>query len=193
MTFLFAKLFFACYNGVMLSLFDKTSIQKALMFASVKHKEQKMGRPPVEIPYATHFIGVALTAINYTYNQDIDKTFLLTLALLHDTIEDTNATYQELLTEFGKSVADGVLALSRNESIAYENQIADCVHRIKSQPKEVAIVKMADRMFNMRERYKFWSIEKQDNYKAEGQMICDELGYASQSMKQALQETINAY
>jgi len=177
----------------MLSLFDKASVQKAIFFASQKHREQKMGRPPVEIPYATHFFSVALTAINFTYMEDVDKTFLLTLAILHDTIEDTNTTYDELLSNFGAKVADGVLALSRNENIPYENQIADCVHRIKIQPKEVAIVKMADRMFNMRERFKYWSVEKQDKYKIEGQMICDELGYASQNMKQALQLTINSY
>ena len=81
---------------------------------------------------------------------------MITLALLHDTIEDTNTTYDEIFKEFGKPVADGVLALSRNPNISYENQILDCVERIKKQPKEVAINKMADRMFNMRKRYSAW-------------------------------------
>ncbi|MBR6779015.1 MAG: hypothetical protein IKM43_02555 [Clostridia bacterium] len=108
-------------------------------------------------------------------------------------MEDTTTTYQDLKKEFGVKVADGVLALSRNEDIQTDQQIKDCIAKIKMQPKEVAIVKMADRMFNIRERYSAWTKEKQDFYKSEAQYICDELGYASQNMKDALQQAINLY
>ena len=177
----------------MICEFSKDFVQKALFYASEKHKEQKMGRPPKQIPYATHFFGVALNALNFASCEELDKTFLLTLAMLHDTLEDTDATYQELADEFGKNVADGVMALTRNEDIEFEKQIPDCLTRIKKQPKEVAIVKMADRLFNIRKRFTGWTQEKQNAYIKEAQFICDELGYACENLKQVLQNAINKY
>ncbi len=152
-----------------------------------------MGRPPKEIPYITHCVGVALNALNFTASEEVDKTFLLVVALLHDTIEDTNTTKTEIETEFSNKVASAVMALSRNLKIEVDKQIPDCIERIKNQPKEVAIVKMADRMFNMRERFPYWDKAKQDNYKIEGQLICDELGFMCENLKNELQKTINNY
>ena len=177
----------------MICEFNKDIVQKALFFASIKHGEQKMGRPPKQIPYVTHFCGVALNVINFASCEQVDKTFMLTLALLHDTLEDTITTHEELVQEFGVRVADGVKALSRNPELPLEKQIPDCVERIKGQPKEVAIVKMADRLINIRKRFSGWTKEKQDAYKIEAQFICDELGYVSKNLKQALQEAINKY
>lgn len=178
----------------MLSLFDKDKVQKALMFASNKHKDQMMGRSSGNLmPYATHFFGVALNAINFCFNEDVNKTLILQLAFLHDTLEDTNTTYENLTCEFGKIVADGVLALTRNPEIEPNLQIEDCLKRIKTQPKEVAIVKMADRLFNIRERFSGWDKQKQDNYKQEAQLICNELGCYSANLKQALQQAIDVY
>ena len=63
--------------------------------------------------------------------ENVDRTLIIQLALLHDSIEDAGLKYEELQNKFGKVVADGVLALSRDENIAYEKQIPDCVERIK--------------------------------------------------------------
>ena len=179
--------------GRMLKLFEKDTVQKALFFASTKHKEHLMGRPPQQVPYITHCFGVAMNVINFTSSLEVNKTLLLTICLLHDTLEDTNTTYDEINAEFGSVVADGVLALTRNPQVEYSKQIADCISRIKNQPKEVAIVKLADRMFNMRSRCSYWDKQKQDNYKIEGQMICDELGFACENLKNELQKTIDNY
>ena len=65
--------------------------------------------------------------------------------------------------------------------------------RIKKLSKEVAIVKMADRLFNIRSRAKMWSKEKQEKYKLEAQYICNELGYCSENLKKVLQQAIDVY
>ena len=176
----------------MKSLWNKEIIYETVMYAMKVHKNLAM-KGNDEIPFAGHFVNVMLNALNFIEGEDIDRTFIIQLALLHDSIEDAGLTYDELNLKFGKTVADGVLALSRDENLPYEKQIADCVVRIKKLSKEVAIVKMADRLFNIRARAKMWTKEKQDKYKQEAQYICDELGYCSKNLKQALQEVIDIY
>ena len=124
---------------------------------------------------------------------DINREFLLTVAILHDVLEDTSVSYKQLEEEFGIEVAKAVKALSRNEDIPFDEQIPDCLNRIKQQPKEVSIVKMADRLYNIRERYNAWDFQRQEKYKKEAQLVCDELGYASENMRLALQKAIDEY
>ena len=69
----------------------------------------------------------------------------------------------------------------------------DSLERIKKQPKEIAVVKIADRLFNISSRVLTWSKEKQEAYKKEAQVICDELGYVSDKVKAKLQHQINIY
>lgn len=174
---------------------DKNTIYRTVEFAEQAHMGQTLVRKN-DVPFSCHFVNVMLNAINFLSTEDdVDYTYIIQLALLHDTIEDTNVTYEELYNNFGKRVADGVLALSRDESIDYNDQIADCIKRIKKLEKEVAIVKMADRLYNMRGRVPepIWTREKQEHYKIEGQLICDELGYACANLKEALQIAINEY
>ena len=173
-------------------LWSKEKVYETVMFAMEVHKNLSM-KGNNEIPFSAHFVNVMLNAINFIEGENVDRTLIIQLALLHDSIEDVGLKYEDLESRFGKTVADGVLALSRDENISYEKQIPDCVERIKLQPKEVAIVKMADRLFNIRARALSWTKEKQDRYKVEAQFICDELGYCSQNLKQALQQAIDIY
>ena len=52
---------------------------------------------------------------------------------------------------------------------------------------------MADRLYNIRERYNKWDFERQEKYKQEAQQVCDELGFASENMCKALQMAIDEY
>ena len=173
-------------------LWNKEKVYETVMYAMEVHKNLSM-KGNDKIPFSAHFVNVMLNAINFIEGENVDRTLIIQLALLHDSIEDAGLKYEDIESKFGKTVADGGLALSRDENIAYEKQIPDCVERIKLQPKEVAIVKMADRLFNIRGRATSWTKEKQDRYKIEAQFICDELGYCSQNLKQALQKAIDIY
>ena len=172
---------------------NKEEIYKVVFYATHAHNRAVPNYDPNKKSFTAHFTLVALNALNFSLNENIDHEFLMKVAILHDTIEDTDVTYQDLKKEFGKKVADAVLSLSRNENIEYSLQIPDCIERIKLQPKEVAIVKMADRLFNVRERYNLWTKEKQDKYKLEAQYICDQLGYACENLKKELQKAIDKY
>jgi (p)ppGpp synthase/HD superfamily hydrolase len=115
-------------------------------------------------------------------------------AILHDTIEDTEVTYEELQKEFGKAVANGVMALTKNETLATKReQMIDSLERIKKQPKEVWVVKMADRVANLGEPPHYWKLEKREAYKAEAQIIWDFLHEADETIAKRLKEKIEAY
>ena len=175
-------------------MWDSKIVNEALMFATEKHKNQMMYYPS-EMPYSAHIFGVTLNAIKYadSVEQEIDSDSLVCMALLHDTLEDTDTSFDELLKTFGEKIANGVLALTKNETLPREFRMKDSIERIKKQPIEVWIVKLSDRLFNMRGIVPTWEKEKLLKYKAEAQYICDELGDASEKLKKDLQKSIDNY
>lgn len=169
-------------------------VSEALFFASKSHANQKMMHPE-NVPYSAHFTGVMLNAIKYAVleNEEIDWDVLVCCAILHDVVEDCNVSIEEIKNKFGEKVSKGVSALTKNESLSKENKMQDSLNRIKSCGKEVAIVKMADRLFNIRDRVPTWGKEKQEAYLLESKQILNELGSFNASIKNALIEAINNY
>lgn len=97
-----------------------------------------------------------------------DSNLAIQCAILHDVIEDTEFTYQDIKIEFGENVANGVLALTKEKSILLKDQqMKDSLKRIKHQPYEIWIVKMADRISNLYHPPFYWKKEKMVLYKEE--------------------------
>ncbi|GHA56701.1 guanosine-3',5'-bis(diphosphate) 3'-pyrophosphohydrolase [Amylibacter ulvae] len=102
-------------------------------------------------PYFTHPIEVAVILAG----QHLDDATLIT-ALLHDTVEDTNSTYQEVTEMFGQEIADlvdGVTKLTNIELSSKETQQAENFRKLflaMSKDLRVLLVKLADRLHNMR-------------------------------------------
>ena len=102
-------------------------------------------------PYYTHPVEVA----NILAEMKMDVGTIVT-AILHDTLEDTAATYEELIKKFGKEVADlvnGVSKLTRIESQTREGKQAENFRKLllaMSEDIRVLLVKLADRLHNMR-------------------------------------------
>tara|TARA_B100001250_G_scaffold22243_1_gene18742 strand:- start:4192 stop:5937 length:1746 start_codon:yes stop_codon:yes gene_type:complete len=124
------------------------TLGKAYNFAIDAHKNQKRDSGD---PYAIHPIAVAsiLTELK------LDSATIAT-GLLHDTIEDTYATYDTIKEEFGQEVADlvnGVTKISVFENQAIENSKAENFRKLilaTSKDIRVLLVKLADRLHNMR-------------------------------------------
>ena len=135
-------------------------LNKAYNFAVNAHKNQirKSGDP-----YVIHPVAVAdiLTELK------LDSATIVT-GLLHDTIEDTKATYESVLKEFGKEVADlvdGVTKISALEEKVIENSRAENFRKLilaTSKDIRVLLVKIADRLHNMRTINAFKSLEKKE-------------------------------
>src|SRR5512135_443194 len=82
---------------------------KALKKAAHAHQGQKMAGS--EIPYLMHLNLVSMEVIAaLSVETEHDGNLAIQCAILHDTIEDTNTTFEEIRIEFGASVANGVLA-----------------------------------------------------------------------------------
>ncbi len=162
----------------------------ALFFAMREHQGQKM-KFPSDVDYSAHIFGVTITAFEFAKEENVDLDLVISIALLHDTIEDTSVTYEDIENKFGKEIADGVLALTKNEKLPKEDQMEDCLNRIlKLNKKEVAIVKLADRCFNTRCRVENWSKEKQEKYIIEAINICNRIGFYCPKLKDQILKNI---
>lgn len=122
-------------------------IKKAYEFAKIKHANQL--RQSGE-PYIVHPVSVAIILANR--NADADT---LCAALLHDTLEDTNTTKEELTDLFGPSVAmlvDGVTNLSQSRYSKKETDVANLRRIVLGMVKDIRIIliKLADRLHNIR-------------------------------------------
>ncbi len=128
--------------------FNPETLSKAYLFALNAHKNQK--RDAGE-PFIIHPVAVA----SILTDLKLDSA-TITTGLLHDTIEDTHATYKTVEKEFGKEVADlvdGVTKISQLEGKAILNSKAENFRKLilaTSKDIRVLLVKLADRLHNMR-------------------------------------------
>ncbi|MFM9864814.1 MAG: RelA/SpoT family protein [Micropepsaceae bacterium] len=139
---------------------DEDLLNRAYVFGVKAHGNQKRDSGD---PYFSHPLEVAgiLTDLN------LDEATIVT-ALLHDTIEDTEASYEEIQRQFGKVIADlvnGVTKLSKLELQSEETKQAENFRKFMlamSHDVRVLLVKLADRLHNMRT---LKSIKKEDKRK----------------------------
>jgi guanosine-3',5'-bis(diphosphate) 3'-pyrophosphohydrolase len=140
---------------MMSNTLDRVLVDKALEFASERHKGQldDQGRPY----FFAHIVQVYGIFIDVS-----DDTEVLCAGLLHDTLEDTETTYDELRTLFTPNIAELVKMLTYNE----ENK---CFEDMKPSDKynvlfhKAVLVKFADRLSNL-SRMESWSDEKRNEY-----------------------------
>ncbi len=127
---------------------NSDSLNKAYSFALEAHQNQKREEG---VPYIIHPVAVAkiLTELK------LDSA-TITTGLLHDTIEDTNVTYETVKKEFGEEVAnlvEGVTKISALEDKASDDSKAENFRKLilaTSKDIRVLLVKLADRLHNMR-------------------------------------------
>jgi (p)ppGpp synthase/HD superfamily hydrolase len=170
---------------------NQDKITKAWFFASRVHKEQKY--PGEQLPYVTHIGNVMLEVMGVASTLE-NAELAICCAILHDTIEDTEVTYDDIEKEFGEAVANGVMALTKNETLGTKReQMIDSLERIKKQPKEVWVVKMADRVANLGEPPHYWKPEKREVYRDEAQIIWNYLHEGDEAMAERLNEKIKKY
>ena len=139
---------------------DQAYINRAFQYAYDGHNGQnrKSGEP-----YITHPLHVAL----YLCELNFDKE-TIAAALLHDLIEDTDITYEDLKKEFGEEVADIVDGVTKLDKIKYssnEEAKADAIRKMviaMSKDIRVLILKLADRLHNIQtiEYHQDWKQEK---------------------------------
>jgi guanosine-3',5'-bis(diphosphate) 3'-pyrophosphohydrolase len=153
---------------------ETTILLNALSFAAEKHKHQKR-KDTLETPYINHPIALA----HVLCSSGITDVHVLQAALLHDTIEDTETIPEDLTESFGEKVAAIVLEVTDNKSLEKahrkELEIAHAPHL----SKEAALVKIADKICNLRDIANNppadWSEERKREYFDWAKKVVDRL------------------
>ncbi|MEM6929562.1 MAG: HD domain-containing protein [Myxococcota bacterium] len=162
-----------------------------LTFAARAHGEQ---RTPHGLPYLVHLCMVAREVEQaLAHRPDLDRDLAVRCALLHDVVEDTSVTADEVAATFGPAVAAGVQALTKDEGLPKPERMPDSLRRIRAQAPEVAAVKLADRIVNLGPPPPRWSRERQETYRSEAQALLDALGFADATLATRLADRIAAY
>jgi len=137
---------------------DLKKIEEAVIFAKKYHEGQVRSSGE---PYYTHPVEVA----GLLADMHLDDASIIT-AVLHDTVEDTQATSADIKKQFGQEIAtlvDGVTKLNRIESKTAEGKQAENFRKLvlaMSEDIRVLLVKLADRLHNMRTLHYVGKVEK---------------------------------
>ncbi|MCG8568455.1 MAG: HD domain-containing protein [Desulfobacterales bacterium] len=165
---------------------------QAYRFAAERHVGQLV--PGTQWSYLAHLSLVSMEVMGALAQETVDHGDLaVQAALLHDTIEDTDTRHDDLCAEFGRAVADGVQALTKDKSLDKAAQMQGSLGRIRKQPREIWMVKLADRITNLQPAPAHWDLEKMKAYQAEARLILDSLGDASPFLAQRLAMKIQGY
>lgn len=133
-------------------------VLEAIQFATERHKNQTYGHG---IPYLKHLMDVAFILEHYFPFQEE----LVTAGILHDILEDTETTYQELVHHFGKRIAGVVQKVTNPTTDQGRILSRKEKHRIQypiiAKDASARVVKLADRIANV------YAGSKKDMYRAE--------------------------
>jgi len=124
-------------------------IEQALRAATILHKNQ-VRKGSVPIPYVSHLVAVTMIVSDYSNDEET-----IVASLLHDTLEDTDYTAQELEDDFGGTVREIVEAISEPNDEAYaklswKDQKEHYAKNLRKAPQQALIIAAADKIHNMR-------------------------------------------
>src|SRR4029079_7419968 len=120
---------------------------KALAFAAHKHRDQR--RKDAEAsPYINHPIALADVLVNEGAVTDYE---VLGAALLHDTVEDTATTHQELVDAFGSRIARIVAEVTDDTDLPKQERKRLQIERARHLSEGAKLVKLADKICNLRD------------------------------------------
>jgi (p)ppGpp synthase/HD superfamily hydrolase len=173
-------------------LYDPERYLVAVHYVAKMHHGQLY--PGTELPYLLHLHLVTQEVVAALSVEAVEDPELAVLcALLHDSVEDTPATLQHIGDLFGVAVMNGVSALTKDSSLPKPARMGDSLARIRREPREVWMVKLADRITNLQSPPAHWRHAKCERYGHQAQTICDELGDASPWLKARITAKIGAY
>ena len=135
-------------------------LEKAIKKASILHRNQERKRDGT--PYISHLFSVAFILLNYTDDEDI-----IIGGILHDTIEDTDYTVEELEKDFGPKIKEIVLGVTEDKSIKdWEERKVKYRENLKTAGYESLMVCAADKIHNLMSLKETFEISGDDLWKS---------------------------
>ena len=126
---------------------DLNLVIKAAKFAAFKHRNQRRKDADAS-PYVNHPIALANLLCN---EAGIPDPVVICAALLHDTIEDTETTLQELQEEFGRAIASVVMEVTDDKAHPKAERKRLQIIHAKTASRHARLVKLADKICNLRD------------------------------------------
>ena len=125
---------------------ESHKLLRAVHFSAEKHRDQRR-KDAAETPYINHPIAVAETLrIHGVTDEDV-----LVAALLHDTIEDTETTQEEISEAFGEDVLGIVLEMTDDKSLPKLRRKELQIEHASQLSKGARLIKLADKICNVRD------------------------------------------
>lgn len=129
-------------SGHSISLLSPT-VLRAFEFAAFAHKDQKR-RGGEQVPYFSHPAAVGLILGRAGFEDEV-----VIAGVLHDVVEDTPITLEQIEQEFGSEVAHIVDGVSEDKSLPYVERKKQYIERIRAGSSEVKAVSCADKIANL--------------------------------------------
>lgn len=137
---------------------------KGVNFAAIKHKDQRR-KDANRTPYINHPLGVANILIE---EGNVYNPAVILAAILHDTVEDTDTTFEEIEKEFGIEICNIVREVTDDNTLpSTERKRLQIVNMAKSSD-DAKLVRLADKLYNLRDIERTvpvgWTPERVDEY-----------------------------
>ena len=167
---------------------DMVLILKAAAFAAHKHRDQRR-KDAGATPYINHPIEVARVLCEEGGVQDPE---ILAAALLHDTIEDTETSYEELLGEFGAPIAEIVAEVTDDKTLEKAERKRRQVAKAAGSSLAAQQIKIADKLCNLRDILAHppakWTEERKREYFDWAKTVVDQVRGANPGLARRFDE-----
>jgi guanosine-3',5'-bis(diphosphate) 3'-pyrophosphohydrolase len=161
---------------------------EALQFAAHKHRDQRR-KDPEASPYINH--PIALANILWV-GGGVDDPAVICAALLHDTVEDTETTEEELVESFGPRIASIVMEVTDDKDLPKARRKELQVEHAPHLSREAKLVKLADKISNVRDvgssPPEDWPLERRREYFDWAKRVVDGLRGVSPRLEAAFDE-----
>jgi len=169
---------------------DLPKFLQAISFAAKKHATQKR-KGADEQPYINHILEVANLLANVGKIEDYD---VLIAAVLHDTIEDTATTAEEITNLFGEAVSQYVLEVTDDKSLPKAQRKQLQIEHAPHLSNGAKYIKLADKISNIRDVSEHppagWSIERRLEYIVWGEKVINGLRGVNVNLERHFDELI---
>jgi GTP diphosphokinase / guanosine-3',5'-bis(diphosphate) 3'-diphosphatase len=167
-------------------------ILKAVEFAAYKHRDQKR-KDKDATPYINHPIKVANILIDVGKIYDTDT---IIAAILHDTIEDTETTAEEITNNFSGNVSKIVLELTDDKSFLYLVRKRKQIEKAKTLSHQAKNIKIADKICNVHDVTnhppKYWDLKRRKEYFLWAEKVVNEIRGTNEELEKLFDEKLKA-
>lgn len=165
----------------------------AVEFAAEKHRFQ-VRKDPEGTPYIIHPIGVAHHLLKIGEVRDAD---IIIGALLHDTVEDTETTFEEIAQRFGSRVVGFVKEVTDDKTLPKEERKQLQIDHAPGKSAGAAQIKLADKLYNLADLANNppseWTVDYIDGYFVWAQKVINALPWVNKALFKEVNGVIEDY